>query len=185
MVKLVTFADEALPADLKCQILAAHRAEWPDGYAGANRLRDWVQRPWFHPLHVMLVEQGILVSYAGVAWKRLEHAGETYTAYGLSGVYTYPAFRRQGHGRRVVGAATAHIRRSDADVGLFTCDPKLTGFYSAAGWELVEGAVLRGGPRDAPVPTEERVMMGFFSEKGRRGRAAFASEPIVFDDELW
>ena len=185
MAQLLTFADDELPADLKCQILSAHRIQWPEGYVGENRLRDWIQHPRFHPVHFALVEGGVLVSYAGVVWKRLEHAGEAHKAYGLSGVYAYPAFRRQGHGRRVVDAATARIRRSNADVGLFTCAPNLTGFYAASGWAVIERAVLLGGRRDAPWPTEQRVMMGFFSEKGRRARLRFESLPISFDDELW
>ncbi len=184
--ELVTFADDELPSDLKCQILSAHRIEWPGNYAGENRLRDWIQRPWFHPVHLVLAERGVLIAYAGVAWKHLEHAGATYKTYGLSGVYTYPAFRRQGYGRRVVDATTARIRASDADVGLFICVPGLTGFYAASGWELMEQAKLFAGPRSAPRREEEdRVMMGFFSEKGRRDRHHFEASPIYFDDDLW
>lgn len=192
MIEPVTFADEALPADLKCQILSAHRIAWPEGYVGKNRLRDRIQPPRFHPTHfllveqgILLVEQGILLGYVGVTRKRLEHAGETSTTYGLSGVFTSPAFRREGHGRRLVDAATARIRHSDADVGLFTCAPRLTGFYAAAGWEPIASAVLLVGPRRAPRPSPERTMMGFFTAKGTRGRAAFASAPIVFADDPW
>ena len=185
MPELVTYADEALPADLKRQILAAHRSEWPGGYVGENRLRDWVQRPRFHLLHLALVERGSLIGYAGVVWKHLEHAGETYETFGLSGVYTDPAFRRQGHGRRLVDAATALIQGSDPDIGLFTCTPDLVDFYAAGGWESIESAVLLGGPQSARWPTEERVMMGFFSDKGRQGRPDLESQPISFDDDLW
>src|SRR5215207_157826 len=138
MEELLVFADDALPSELKCQVLAAHRIEWPGNYAGENRPRDWIQRPWFHPVHLVLAEGGVLIAYAGVAGKLLEHAGETYKAYGLSGVYTYSAFRRQGHGRRVVDAATARIRASDGDIGLFVCDPELADFYAASGWEPLE-----------------------------------------------
>lgn len=68
MVELVTCADEALPADFECQVLAAHRIEWPEGYVGKNRLRDWVQPPRFPPTHFLL-------GYVGATRKRLEHAG--------------------------------------------------------------------------------------------------------------
>ncbi len=185
MADLLTFAGNELPADLKCQILCAHRIEWPGGYVGENRLRDWLQRPRCHPRHVLLVEQGLLISYVGVVWKWLEHAGETYKTYGLSGVYTYPAFRREGHGRRLVDAAMAAIRGSDADVGLFMCEPRNVGFYAAAGWIPMPRSELFGGPRAAPYPSGEVTLMGFFSEKGKRGRASFASGPIFFDDDLW
>jgi hypothetical protein len=29
MEELLVFADDALPSELKCQLLAAHRIEWP------------------------------------------------------------------------------------------------------------------------------------------------------------
>jgi GNAT superfamily N-acetyltransferase len=183
--ELQTFADDELPAELKCQILCAHRIEWPGGYVGENRLRDWVQRPRFHPRHFLLVERGILVSYVGVVWKLLEHGGETYKTYGLSGVYTYPAFRREGHGRRLVDAATAFIRTSDADIGLFMCKPRNVRFYAAAGWIPMPRTALFGGPRSAPYPSGEVTLTGFFSEKGKRGRVSFETGPIFFDDDLW
>lgn len=185
MEELLTCAGEALPPDLKCQVLSFQRIQWPGGFAGVNRLRDWIHHAEQHPTHFVLVENGVLISYAGVLWKYLEHAGEVHKTYGLSGVLTYPAFGRQGYGSRVVTAATAHIRESDADVGLFTCDAHLKDFYSAIGWIPMARAVLLGGPRSAPHLNEELVMMGFFSKKGKRGRSAFASMPIYFDDDLW
>lgn len=185
MVELVTYTGEELPADLKCQVLSFQRSQWPEGFVGVNRLRKWIHLPEQHPTHFVLVEDGVLIGYAGVLWKYLQHAGEVYKTYGISGVLTYPAFRRQGYGSRVVAAATAHIRGSDADIGLFTCAPHLKDFYSASGWIPREGAVLLGGPRAAPYPSEELTMMGFFSEKGKRGRSVFASMPIYFDGDLW
>ena len=185
MAQLVTFPDEELPAAIKCQVLSFHRIQWPEGYVGVNRLRDWVQHPRFHPTHFALVEDGVLISYACGVWKHLEHAGEVYKTYGLSGVLTYPAFRRQGHGRQLVDAATAYIGRGDADIGLFTCAPSLSGFYAGSGWIPMARTVLLGGPKCAPYPSEELSMMAFFSEKGNRGRTVFESLPIHFDDDLW
>ena len=147
MEDLLVFADDALPLELKCQVLAAHRIEWPGNYAGENRLRDSIQRPWLRPVHLVLAEGGILIAYAGVARKRLEHADETHKAYALSGVYTYPEFCRQEHGRRVVDAATARIRASDADIGLFVCVTDLANFYAAAAgsrWSRRSCSSVRG-----------------------------------------
>ncbi len=76
MVELATYAGEELPAGLTCQVLSFQRIEWVEGFVGENRLRDWIHRPEQHPTHVVLVEAGVLVSYAGVLWKYLEHAGE-------------------------------------------------------------------------------------------------------------
>jgi GNAT superfamily N-acetyltransferase len=185
VVKLLMYAGDELPEDLTCQVLSFQRIQWPEGFVGLNRLRKWIHHAEQHPTHFVLVENGVLISYAGVLWKYLTHAGEVQKTYGLSGVLTFPAFARQGYGRRVVAAATTHIRESDADIGLFTCAPYLKDFYSASGWTPMEGAVLLGGPSSAPYPNDELVMMGFFSGKGRRGHTAFASKPIYFDDDLW
>lgn len=136
-------------------------------------------------MHFVLAEEGVLISYVDVLWKNLEYAGESYKTHGLSGVLTYPAFRRQGYSARLVTAATGYIVQTDADIGLFTCDPGLRDFYAAGGWIPMEGAVLFGGPRNSSYRSEELTMMGFFSAKGSAGRASFASEPIYFDDDIW
>ncbi|HEU5433748.1 MAG TPA: GNAT family N-acetyltransferase [Thermomicrobiales bacterium] len=185
-MQLLILSDGELPAPLRSQILAAVRREWPEDFDDEHRDRPWIQRAQFHPTHVVLVEDDRLIAYAGVVSKDLAHAGETYRTYGLSGVVAAPALRRQGHGRRVVEAATALIRASDADIGLLRCPPSLTAFYAACGWEPIAGATLFGGPADASaLERTQAVMMGFFSEKGRAGRESFAAEPIYFDDDLW
>lgn len=181
----VTFADETLPADLKRQILAAHRREWPEGFDPRQPPRDRIQPARYRPLHFLLVERDLLVSYVGVVRTTLTHAGETYRTYGLSGVCTEPAFRRRGHGRNLVDAATDHIRGSDADIGLFSCPPARRGFYAAAGWTPMDDSPLFGGPKGDPRPSGELTMMGFFSDQGKRGKASFAATPIVFGDEIW
>jgi GNAT superfamily N-acetyltransferase len=185
MPELVRYADNQLPGAFRSQILALHRGEWPEGYSGAFHGRDWIQRPRFHPTHWVLVLDRVVVSYVGVTWKHLAHAGEVFKTYGLSGVVTHPAFRRQGHARRLVDAATEFIVGADADIGLFTSAPALRDFYAASGWLPITGTVLFGGPRSALYASDELTMMGFFSEKGKRGRATFESAPIFFDDDLW
>src|SRR5919199_832044 len=102
MIQESRYVDEELPPELKCQVLSFMRVEWTDGFAGANRLRDWITSPERHPLHFVLVENELLISYAGVVWQMLEHAGENFKTYGLSGVFTYPAFRGEGHGSCIV-----------------------------------------------------------------------------------
>jgi GNAT superfamily N-acetyltransferase len=185
MPELIVLADNQLPVALKMQILSLHRGEWPEAYAGASQGRDWIQRPQFHPTHWVLVGDGVVVSYVGVTWKHLAHAGELFKTYGLSGVVTHSAFRRQGHARRLVDAATESIVCGDADIGLFTCAPAHRDFYTASGWLPMMESVLFGGPRSAPYASDELTMMRFFSEKGKRGRVDFESMPIYFDDDLW
>ncbi|MDQ3856757.1 MAG: GNAT family N-acetyltransferase [Chloroflexota bacterium] len=183
--EMFVFPDGELPASLECQVLSFQRITWPEGFSGELRLRDWIHNPAHHPMHFVLAERGVLVSYVGVLWKHLQHAGETYKTYGLSGALTYPAFRRQGNARRLVDTATSYIRQSDADIGLFTCAPALRSFYSATAWISMDSAALFGGPRSDPSLSDELTMMGFFSEKGRSGRPSFEAQPIYFDDDLW
>ena len=185
MVELLTYGDGELPSELKCQALSFMRIEWTAGFTGQNRLRDWLNPADLHPVYMVLVEQGVLISYTGIVWKYLEHAGETYKTYGLSGVLTYPAFRRRGYGRRIVDTVTAFIRASDADICLFTCEPRRRGFYQASGWIPMDDSPLFGGPRDNPYPSDELTMMAFFSDKGLQQRASFEATPIYFDGGTW
>ncbi len=120
MVERVIYPAEELPPHLKCQVLSFIRMVWPDGFVGPNRLRSWITGTDQHPVHIMLVEKGLLISQVEVVWKYLEHCGETYKAYGLTGVLTYPSFRGQGHGRAVVDAGTEYLQNSVGKFNSFT-----------------------------------------------------------------
>ncbi len=185
MVELRFYSSEDLPPDLKWQILSFLRAAWPEGFEGELRLRDWIALPADHPGHVVLVENGLLISHTEVVWRYLDHAGQTYKAYGLSGVFTYPGVRRQGYGKQVVDAGTEIIRASDADIGIFHCAPSLGPFYAASGWIPMTGATSLIGPKSAPAISDELMMMLFLSDKGQRGRAAFEQEPFYFGEYTW
>jgi len=187
MPRLLTYSSQELPPELKCQILSFLRITWPEGFRGENQLRDWISPAEEHPVHCVLVEQGILISHTEVKWIYLDHAGETYKAYGLSGVFTYPAFRGQGYGAQIVQAGTDLIRQSDADVGVFWCDPRLDGFYARNGWLPMRTAVTLILHEDGSwLPaTEELLMMLFVSRKGERGRGAFERKPVHWRGDTW
>ncbi len=186
MVEQLTYTSADLPADLKCQVLSFLRVQWPEGFMGDNRLRDWITDESDHPMHIVLVEAGILISHTNVVWKYLDHAGVTYKKYGLTGVFNYPAFRGQGYGGRIVAAGTAYIQATDADIAMLHCDPALWSFYAQYGWEPFEHATTYIGPQDAPVVADELLMMQFLSPKGHQGKAAFGDHPIYFgSDSTW
>ena len=127
----------------------------------------------------------MLISYAALIRTRLEHAGGTYEAYGLGNVFTFPSFRGEGHGGRVVRAATEYLREGgEADVAALFCEPGLRGFYSGAGWEPMEGATTLTGPPDSPEACEALRMMLFVSERGEAGREAFGGAPL-YVEHLW
>ncbi|HKV57574.1 MAG TPA: GNAT family N-acetyltransferase, partial [Ktedonobacteraceae bacterium] len=103
-------------------------------------MRDWTSRPELHPVTFLIEEQGVLISRLEVVWDVLHHAGEAYKTYGLSGVLTYPAFRKQGYGLQLVQSARGYIeQRGDADIVLL--HSILKGFYEKAGFERMESLV--------------------------------------------
>ena len=185
MIKELVFPSNKMPPHLKCQVLSFLRIMWPNGFLDENRLRDWISHEEDHSISMMLVERGVLISHTEVVWKYLDHAGETYKAYGLSGVFTYPAFRGKGHGKRIVDKGTSYIEASDADIGIFHCDLSLKQFYASSGWIPIETAVTLEGPKDNPVIDDEIMMMRFFTEHGKKGRPAFENIPLYFGEYTW
>jgi GNAT superfamily N-acetyltransferase len=186
MVEQYLYASADFPEALKCQALSFLRVEWPGGFRGENRLRNWITKEADHPIHLVLVEAGLLISHTNVVWKYLEHAGITYKTYGLTGVFTYPSFRGQGYGSQLIGAATAYIQASDGDIGMFHCDPGLCNFYARHDWEALEQATTYLGSNEKFLVDDEVLMMQFLSPKGQQGRASFEREPIYFgSDSTW
>jgi GNAT superfamily N-acetyltransferase len=179
-----TYHPDQLPPDLKWQILSYLRAEWPEDFTRISPRRDWLAHPDHHPLHMVIVDAGFLVSHAAVVWKYLDHAGRTYKVYGLGGVFTYPDYRGRGYGRQIIDAGTDYIRASDADVGMLFCEPRLKDFYAHSGWIPVDSAPTLVGPPDKPSAIAELRLMLFLSERGKTGREAFENVPVNFNEAM-
>lgn len=185
MVEQLSYPQDELPPHLKCQILAFLRITYPEGFVGANRLRDWISTLDNHPVSILLVEAGILISHTEVVWKELRHAGETYKTYGLTGVFTYPAFRGQGYGHKIVELGTTYIDETDGDIGIFHCAHHLESFYRQCGWSPTPQAVTLVGDPAAPVVSDELMMVRCLSDKGQRGLSTFAQQPFYFGGSTW
>jgi GNAT superfamily N-acetyltransferase len=184
MIKQHLFESQDVPERFQCQILSFVRIEWPELFSGKLRLRDWTTRPELHPLTFLLEEEGVLISRLEVVWDVLRHAGETYKTYGLSGVFTYPAFRKQGYGLQLVESAKGYIKhRGNADIMLF--HSTLHGFYEKAGFERVEKLVTLIGDSHNPQRSDETGFMLFLSEKGKRGRSSFENELVYIGETIW
>jgi GNAT superfamily N-acetyltransferase len=183
MIELITCADRELPPHVRWQVLSFLRMEWPFIFRGEARLTKHVHDPDFHPVHVALVEKEVLISYATILRMRLDHAGATYRVAGLANVLTYPPYRNEGHGTRVVQAASDTIRAGEcagappADVAALFCDPALREFYARCGWEPIDDGLTLIGPAADPRPFDALRMMLFLSEKGQAGRRAFEQQP--------
>jgi GNAT superfamily N-acetyltransferase len=186
MVELLSYSTEQLPPIWKWQVLSFQRAIWPEGFEGENRLRDWITKSDDHPYSFILIERDILVGHVNVVWKYLEHADTTFRAYGLTGVFTYPAFRGQGYGLQLVQHATKYIDTQDADIAILNCDPQNVAFYRRAGWESLPHAETFVGPRENPIQVDEVLMMRFISPQGQRSRPAFEQGRLYFgSDSTW
>jgi GNAT superfamily N-acetyltransferase len=187
VVKQHFFTSADFPESLKCQTLSFLRVQWPGGFIGENRLRNWVTKEADHPIHLVLVEEDILISHTNVVWKYLDHEGIRYKAYGLTGVFTYPAFRREGFGSRIIAAGTDYISQSDADIAMLYCDHSLRNFYAQHGWIHIDRSISYIDSADGPVLVDDEIlMMQFISDKGQQGRISFECQPIYFgSDSTW
>jgi hypothetical protein len=84
------------------------------------------------------------------------------------------------------------IEASGADLGIFTCDRPLAGFYERGGWHVLPGAVLIGGTLNAPFPSDQFdkvTLAAFFTEHARRHATTFDHARIELYpgniDKLW
>lgn len=187
--RLLTFPNDTLPPELDAQVLAMLRAEYPAIVTSAapRSLND----PRTNPTLLLLVEDAIVLSYLAIPSQTIHHAGQVYKARGLSSVITHPSHRHHGHGGQIVTAARDLIASSDADIGIFTCDPPLVGFYQACGWIVMPSTVVVGGTRDNPFPADSLgkcTMMGFFSSGASGRQTDFQNSAVYLDlrpGDLW
>jgi len=191
VIEIIACPEEDLPGDLLRQTLATLRNEWPGAFTCVKADRAELNDPALHAMIFSLLVDSHLASHLSVQRKTIEHGGETYKAYGLSGVLTVPAFRGNGYGERVVRAATAFMKQEGADIGLFTCDLPLQAFYERCGWTLLEGAWLVGGTRARPFPSDAlgKITFGrFFSARAQASRNDFMGAAIwleLREGDLW
>ena len=184
MIKQHFFESPLVPESFKCQILSFVRIEWPELFSGDHRLRDWTSKPELHPVTLLIEEEGVLISRLEVVWDVLLHADIVYMTYGLSGVFTYPAFRQKGYGLQLIESAKDYIaQRGDADLVLF--HSTLKGFYEKAGFERMERLVTLVGDPDHPEKSDETGFMLFLSEKGKQGKPSFEQSPVYIGETIW
>ena len=137
-----------------------------------------------HPITFLVEEKGVLISRLEVVWNILQHAGEEYKTYALSGVFTFPAFRKQGYGLQLVQSAKDYIeQRGEADIVLF--HSTLKGFYEQAGFERMDNLVTLVGDPQHPERSDETGFMLFLSEKGKRGRNSFEKGSVYVGKSMW
>ncbi len=189
MPQIQAYPEAAVPADLRAQVLAlqveAFGGLTPDDLGP-------VHDPALHPVSMLLVEDGVVLSALDVLGKQMAHAGQAWSVTGLSTVVTASGRRGQGHGRALVMAARSAMALSGADLALFTCDRALTGFYVACGFEVLDGAVVVGGTVDDPLRSDtlaKVTLACLFSDRAVAQASAFARTDLALYpgsvDRLW
>lgn len=187
------FAANELPEHLLWQVRSFMRMHWTFLFDERTRLQTglwWLES--LAPVHVLLVENDVVLSYGAIVRGEVMHAGQQFSAYGLHGVFTFPDFRSEGYGGKLVKAATDYIQANQqSDLAILFCPPELVPFYSAAGWEWHQDAVTFIGPKDEPYQIENDAekpdirMMLFLSEKGQAAHDSFWDSPFYFGESGW
>ena len=184
-MQLLCYPEAEVPEPLRRQVLRLRAQAWPpDG--------EDFHDPALRPLSMLLVSEGVLRSALDVLSTTIVHCGSTYAVSGLSTVVTDRAYRGAGYGRQLVTAAKSLIANTGADLGLFTCDRPLQSFYESAGWTTLADAVLIGGTRQDPFPSDQFdkvTMAAFFSELAIGNAGQFEHSRIELYpgdiDKLW
>lgn len=180
MMQLQIYSPQDLPIQLKWQIYAFIRMEWPTAFHATEEI---LTSDCYHPCHFLFADGDLLMSHVAVVWKQLIHAGQTYKTYGLVSVMTFPDHRNQGYGMQVILKAKNYIEQTDGDIVFFHSGQ--VGFYEKAGFEYTEKVkVLKGDP-DHPEPDDQRPYMLFLSEKAKNHRIRFETKPLYFGKNVW
>ncbi|MEO2076000.1 MAG: GNAT family N-acetyltransferase [Bacillus sp. (in: firmicutes)] len=191
MIKTLHFPKEECPLHIKQQVLALMKEEWPQAFVDGDEESLWNETPETNSTSLVLLIDDFVVSHVSVPWKHIKHEGKTYKVFGLSEVMTHSSYRKQGHGVSLVKEATTFIERNHADVGMFTCAPKLVHFYRQSGWVHFDRACLVGGSREVPLRSDSfglAVMMKFFSKKVQENQRDFEAADVFLElreGKLW
>jgi len=120
-----------LPQSLIWQSLSFMRCQWPALFAGDGRLRS---RPFPATFHLACTEGEVLLSYAEIIGSTAARAGRDVPVAGLSNVFTFPPYRREGHGSEIVRAANALLDELGQEMAILFCEQELASFYGPLGW---------------------------------------------------
>ena len=184
MPELLTYTAGELPPHIKCQITCFLRVQWPWIFED-NPFWDYFEGKDAHRASVVLVEKDVVISHAEVNYRELDHKGASYKVYGVSAVFTYPAFRKLGYGRELMAGVTAHIDATDADVAMLFCLPERMNFYAASGWEWIDTSIHYGRKDDPQTDEIGRLMMRFVSPEGQAARLDFEQAPVYVGGFTW
>jgi predicted N-acetyltransferase YhbS len=174
------FAQSDFPQKFRWQALGFMRVQWPEVFTGNRKLVTETYPAELEPIHFVAAEGDLLISYCSIFPITLRHTGNSYKAYGFGNMLTFPSFREEGHGGRVVELATDFIMRSGVDLGILFCDAGVEAFYRKRQWEVTRSPTRIGAP-EKHEPHELLRLMLFASEKARERKMDFEERPFYID----
>lgn len=138
-------------------------------------------------IQIVLANGKSLISYAQVLSSEVVHEGISYQCRGLSGVMTFPFFRKRGYGRQVVESAMSVMHEDPStDISLLWTEPHNVSFYARLGWQLMDGMTTLIGDKNNPtIFDEEQAMMLFLSDKAKLHRSQFENGRVYVGEEQW
>jgi predicted acetyltransferase len=144
--------------------------------------QEWLARD---PVHVVIADGDTLISNATVLTFSIEHAGKTYRVCGISGVMTYPEYRKFGYGRRVIAGANKYIESKGVDFGMLMTGPDLHKFYKRNGWIVIPKPTVLVGDKANPRQEDCNVLIYPVSERGHQAVNVFANATVYVGTMLW
>jgi GNAT superfamily N-acetyltransferase len=111
---------------------------------------------WRHKdLRFVMLEDGEMISHAGILKHSVSVEGVPVLVVGLGGVVTVPEAQRKGFARQLVKHAMSYAETEwKVAAGLLFCREEMVPYYEKLGWQTVESPVLieqPGGTTTSPL----------------------------------
>jgi GNAT superfamily N-acetyltransferase len=185
--QLLSFPKHQVPRDIAIQIRSYVAVQWPHLYGTSGELWPFTGDNPKQPTAFCLMEGEVLISHAEANRRGIIRFGDQdLICWGVSSVFTYPAWRGSGLAKEVVRAAAQHINASDGDIGLLFTGKRLRNFYSQCGWIPMDTTrVLYGDAQNPKQDQTGQIMMLFPSEQGRVMQPRLLEEPLFVGPVTW
>lgn len=181
MPQITMYQQADVPAHITWQAVSFMRTEWPSIFSGSLRWLSNTYPPDMNPIHFVLHQGDVLISYAAAMQLSLVHQGATYRTFGVGNVFTFPPYRREGHGQELMRAVADYLDASDLDLAMLFCNPALATWYAKTGWQRAEGAETRIGTPDSSTLDHDTRMTRYMSSHGKQARDALLAFPLFVE----
>ena len=180
MPALTIYRHDEFPSVYNWQAIAFMRCEWPSIFQGDILYLSAPYPPEWEPVHFVLAEGDSLLSYATLMKRSISHAGREHSIHGFGNMFTFPPYRKQGYGQKVLHTASEFIQQSSVDLGILFCDKSLESYYAREGWSATKTPTYLGYPEEHSLYEPSRMML-FVSDKGKAARTDFDNSALHLD----